>query len=219
MTDGVKQVLNRLQLIRRGRRAVLIGVGNSLRGDDGFGPALVQAVAENIPQALCIDAGTVPENYVPVVLRLRPDVILVADCTDWGGKPGEVALFSPGEVESLPFLTHGFPLSLVLEELLRRSQAEIKVLAVQGSRLTLGLPLSPPGGGSGRRTRCRFCCIGVMAVGSVGWSLGALKRCSRKTTRPRFTAAFERQSSRGIPAMPFPRRERAFPALGRDAAA
>jgi len=144
MADGVKQVLNRLQLIRRGRRAVLIGVGNSLRGDDGFGPALVQAVAENIPQALCIDAGTVPENYVPVALRLRPDVILVADCTDWGGKPGEVALFSPGEVESLPFLTHGFPLSLVLEELLRRSQAEIKVLAVQGSRLTLGLPLSPP---------------------------------------------------------------------------
>ncbi|GAB4232465.1 MAG: hydrogenase 3 maturation endopeptidase HyCI [Acidobacteriota bacterium] len=144
MTAGERNaILETLRSFVRGRRIVVFGVGNVLRGDDGFGPELVRRLQAAAPGLPAVDGGTVPENHLPPVLRWKPQRILVADCTDFGGKPGELRLFSRDEVESLPFLTHGFPLSLILEELERRSAAEVRVLAVQGQQLGMGAPLSP----------------------------------------------------------------------------
>lgn len=143
MTAEVRRkVLKRLETAVSNRRVAVLGVGNVLRGDDAFGPELVRRLSAKIPQLTAVDGGTVPENHLPVVLRSRPELILVADCTDFEGTPGELRLLDPDEVESLPFLTHGFPLSLILEELRRRSGAQIQVLAVQGGRVGMGEPLS-----------------------------------------------------------------------------
>ena len=37
-------------------KVVIVGIGNLLRGDDGFGPALIERLSGNV-EARCIDAG------------------------------------------------------------------------------------------------------------------------------------------------------------------
>lgn len=132
-----------LRPLLRGRVAVL-GVGNILRGDDGFGIALVQRLAERGLPLLAVDAGTVPENHVAVAARFSPDTVLLADCLDHGGLPGDVAVLAGEELSEEVVSTHGFPLSMLMDEIARRTGAAVRLLGVQPADLTLGAELSPP---------------------------------------------------------------------------
>jgi hydrogenase 3 maturation protease len=89
-----------------GGRTVLVGVGNPMKGDDGFGPL----VANMVPGAL--DARTVPENFISRIRAERPDNVIVFDSLDFGGKPGEVRVVDAADAEGLAFSTHALPLSL-----------------------------------------------------------------------------------------------------------
>ena len=40
-------------------KTLLVGIGNNLRGDDGAGPALIEAIAGRV-SAECINAGSAP---------------------------------------------------------------------------------------------------------------------------------------------------------------
>ena len=57
---------------------VIVGMGQTLKSDDGAGPALCEAVRNRVA-AHIIDAGTVPENYIQPVVRLQPRLVLIVD--------------------------------------------------------------------------------------------------------------------------------------------
>ena len=65
-----------------GRVAVLC-VGNSLRGDDGAGPALARRLHVGDPWRV-FDAGVAPENWIGPICKFRPDVVMVIDAIDFG---------------------------------------------------------------------------------------------------------------------------------------
>ncbi len=123
-------------------RIVYMGMGNILRGDDGIGPKLVEALRKK--GAETVDAGTVPENYVGPVKRLEPDMIVMIDAVHLEREPGAVELLKRDEIlENSGFSTHSLSPVLVMERLESETGAEVFMLAIQPGTLKLGDPLSP----------------------------------------------------------------------------
>jgi hydrogenase maturation protease len=79
----------------------VIGLGNSLRGDDGVGVRVAQALAEQeLPGSVeVVDGGTLGLGIVPL-MEGRQRVILV-DAAEVGRDPGEFARFTLDEVHLL----------------------------------------------------------------------------------------------------------------------
>jgi coenzyme F420 hydrogenase subunit delta len=118
---------------------IVLGCGNILFGDDGFG----STVAENLEASsllpenvLVVNAGTgVREMLFDLILdEQKPRKIIVIDAVDLQRKPGEI--FSIG-VEELPenktddFTLHGMPTLNLLRELKDLCHVEVIVVAGQ----------------------------------------------------------------------------------------
>ncbi len=60
----LSEQLNKL----RNSATVIIGIGNTLKGDDGAGPLVCEQLSGKVCAEL-IDAGTVPENYIQTIIK------------------------------------------------------------------------------------------------------------------------------------------------------
>ena len=107
------------------KRVLVLGCGNILFGDDGFGPEVVAhlEVHHTIPEDVCVaDAGTSARKILfPILLdEQRPEHIIIVDAVDAGRRPGEIFEIS---VEDIPenkiddFSLHQLPTSNLLREL------------------------------------------------------------------------------------------------------
>ena len=77
------------------RRVLILGVGNVLFGDDGFGPAVAEYLQKNVKlpddmyvMDVGIGAGDILFNIA--LSQTRPKKIIVLDAVDVKRKPGEV---------------------------------------------------------------------------------------------------------------------------------
>ena len=126
-----------------GKRALVIGCGNVLIGDDGLGPAVIKRLARTagLPDWVgLLDAGTgVRKVLFNIVLAERkPERIIVVDAVDVGRVPGEVfeiGLKAVPAVKSDDFSMHQLPTSNLLLELREECLVDVRVLAVQVSNL------------------------------------------------------------------------------------
>ena len=118
---------------------LILGCGNILLGDDGFGPAVAQRLRDNftIPADVCVfDAGTsVREILFDTILSdKKPSRIVIVDAIDYGREPGELFLL---DIDSLPkiklddFSMHQIPTSNLLRELRNNCGIEVIVIACQ----------------------------------------------------------------------------------------
>jgi hydrogenase maturation protease len=96
----------------------VIGLGNRLRGDDGIGPHVIEALTymKNDDEFHLIDAGS--DAFTVLDHLLRPQPLLLIDCALMGKEPGEIGLF-PLSVEVTPAATgaislHGYSLAEVI---------------------------------------------------------------------------------------------------------
>lgn len=137
----MEELKNKIRKLLKGR-IVYMGIGNILRGDDGIGPYLVEALRKK--GASVVDAGTVPESYIGPVARLKPETIVLVDAVHLGLEPGAVELLERDEIlEHNCFSTHNLSPVLVMERLENETGASVFMLAVQPGTLKLGNPLSP----------------------------------------------------------------------------
>ncbi len=123
-----------------GSRPAVICVGNILRGDDGFGPA----VAARLDGDRVFDAGAVPENALPKVEALAPEAVIFVDAAEFGGAPGELRFILPEELAAGDFSTHAAPLALSADYLGRACGARSALLAAQPGTTKLGSVMSVP---------------------------------------------------------------------------
>lgn len=118
-------------------RVVILGVGNVLFGDDGFGPAVANELLQNyaIPSDIYVmDVGTGVRKLLFTISlsESRPEEIVIVDTVDWGQQVGQV-LEIP--VESLPvtkmddFSLHQVPTSNMLHELQEKCGVKVSVVA------------------------------------------------------------------------------------------
>lgn len=81
---------------------LVIGCGNSLRGDDGAGPECVRRLAARglPPGTAAVDAGTAGAD---VVLRMREaERVILVDCCASGLPAGSLVPLSAAEIAALP---------------------------------------------------------------------------------------------------------------------
>lgn len=117
-----------------GKRTVLLGVGNPMRGDDGAGPALIDLLHGRI-DAVLIDAGEVPENFLGSLQASCPQAVVIIDAIEMGIGAGGVNLL---ELEQLcdPFSQACSPGLARLGRIIRQmTGADVFVLGVQPASL------------------------------------------------------------------------------------
>lgn len=129
----------------RGKRVLIVGVGNRLRGDDAVGGILVDRLSGKT-QATLINAGDVPENYLGPIRQAQPQLVLIVDAAEFGGRPGDVALLGVEQVGSTGAWTHNPGLGLLIDYLRAEVGTALAVLflAVQPETTTFGEGLSQP---------------------------------------------------------------------------
>lgn len=143
------QLKNRISQIRRGShliRVAVVGVGNTLRGDDGVGVFLVRELKQYLDTSsalLIIEAGQAPENFVGQLRHYRPDFVLFVDAAQMEGRPGSVGVWSYEQCGGNPVSTHALPLSMVCAYLHAQVDCEIVILGVQPEVLGYFDGLSP----------------------------------------------------------------------------
>lgn len=129
-----------LQDILKGK-IVIVGIGNTLKGDDGFGPALVAALQGKVKAAL-IDAGTAPENYTGTITKLEPDTILLVDAVHLDKPAGEWAILGKKDILRAGLTTHDLSPDMLIEYLENTTKARIYLLGVQPKTLEFGDQMS-----------------------------------------------------------------------------
>jgi coenzyme F420 hydrogenase subunit delta len=121
------------------KKTLILGCGNILFGDDGFGPELCKYLIKNckIPEDVGVeDCGTgVREILFDILLsEERPEEIIIVDAVDMGKMAGELFWV---ELEELPkvkvddFSMHQFPTSNLLQELRDGCGVRVLVLSCQ----------------------------------------------------------------------------------------
>jgi coenzyme F420 hydrogenase subunit delta len=121
-------------------RCLVLGCGNVLYGDDGFGPAVAERLAtEGTPQGVVVlDVGTGARKVLFNLLLAEsvPRLVIVADAVNRGRGPGEVFWMDLGDlpVEKVDdFSMHQAPTSNLLAELRDRCGVSVEVLACQSA--------------------------------------------------------------------------------------
>ena len=120
-------------------RVLVLGCGNLLFGDDGFGPEMARYFSNNfeMPQDVVVrDAHTSVKNLLFDVLlsEVTPGLIVIVDAVDKGRVPGEVFEI---ELEEIPlvkkddFSMHQMPTSDLLAEIKGQGKVDIRILVCQ----------------------------------------------------------------------------------------
>jgi hydrogenase maturation protease len=92
---------------------LIIGIGNSLRGDDGVGPALIdQLVLRDLPNCRLMAADV---TGLDLIKYFHPDErVIIIDAAEMGVEPGTIRVFSVEDLEQIQFVsatsTHGMGL-------------------------------------------------------------------------------------------------------------
>jgi len=124
-------------------KVVIVGIGNTLRSDDGVGSILVSRIKDKVPY-LVYDAGPTPENYLGKIIKDKPDNIVIIDAVDFGGKPGEFRVAEGEDIKTVNlFSTHNASISLTINYLQSNLKADIIILIIQPKGIAFGDNLSP----------------------------------------------------------------------------
>jgi hydrogenase 3 maturation protease len=126
----------------RGLRTVILGIGNTLKGDDGAGPEHCRRLTGRTG-AKVIDAGTVPENYIGPVVKKAPQSLLVIDAIDFGASPGTIRILAPEALSSLSGSTHTPSPRLFINLVRKDVPSDVSFIGIQPAQAELGQPLSP----------------------------------------------------------------------------
>ena len=118
---------------------LVLGVGNMLVGDDGFGCAVIDYVESHyrVPETVCLlDVGTGVRKllFTLCLSPVRPQRVVIVDAIDAGRAPGEIFEIALAEIPVTKlddFSLHQLPTSNMLRELQETCGVEVRVLACQ----------------------------------------------------------------------------------------
>jgi hydrogenase 3 maturation protease len=123
-------------------RVLLIGAGNTLRGDDGAGPALIDLLEGTVNAAL-LDVGEVPESYFSRILDAKADTIVFLDAANFNAAPGDVAILEIDDMTGCSVSTHQMTVDLFFRYIKQNSNAEMFAIGIQPAAINFGEPMSP----------------------------------------------------------------------------
>ena len=120
---------------------VIMGIGNPCRGDDAAGSLVARQISD-APGVRAIDAQDVPEHYLSLAVKAKPDAVVLIDSVDLNSPPGSIALLEQDQVARYWPSTHRVPMSLLMNYLERESGAPIFLIAIQPRQTVFMGPVS-----------------------------------------------------------------------------
>ena len=83
------------------KRVIVAGVGNVLRGDDGFGPAVTELLEDNMPDGVDVIETGIGGIALLQELMAGADGLVLIDAVDQGEAPGTIILMRPDVPEAV----------------------------------------------------------------------------------------------------------------------
>lgn len=126
------------------KRCIIFGCGNTLFGDDGFGPEVISYLESHydLPEHVaCLDVGTSVQDLLFDILlsKKKPEKVIIVDSSENTGKvPGEISEIRVDQIsveKRADFSVHQFPSMNMLQEIQDLTPIELHVLVVQVSEI------------------------------------------------------------------------------------
>ncbi|MFC1755655.1 hydrogenase 3 maturation endopeptidase HyCI [Thermoproteota archaeon] len=136
--DSIKENLSELFL---SKKLLFVGIGNPLRGDDGFGPELINRIEGKI-KADCINAEMTPENYIGKIVKAGADVVILIDAVSMDEAPATIKLISEDQIPEYGFSTHNMSPKLMIENIKSQISTFIVMIGIQPQKLEFGDSIS-----------------------------------------------------------------------------
>ncbi len=136
--DLLRQVL--------GQKTCLIGIGNKLRGDDGFGPYFIESLKCKalVPEIDLMTVEDVPENFAFPISKKDSDNVIFVDAVILNAPAGTVIFGPLDEFEEIGQIASTHKLSLRLTaQVLEATGKKVFLLGVVPKTMEFGQELSP----------------------------------------------------------------------------
>lgn len=129
-------------------RVQILGCGNILKGDDGFGPAVAQYIEQNYQvhkNVLIVDAGMACGEWIMPLAHddQRPNRLIIVDVIDLGLDPGTIRTLKPDDLKLLntSYSSHFFPDKETFKELIDLGM-DILFVSCQLRKIPRGLSMN-----------------------------------------------------------------------------
>ncbi len=126
-----------------GSKTLIVGIGNTIKADDGAGPLVCQNLTDKTSAEL-LDTATVPENYIQPIIKKAPQTLLIIDAIDFSASPGSIKIFKPQQLNSIVISTHTLSPHLFVKMIRRNLDVDVYFIGLQPAQTQLGQPVSPP---------------------------------------------------------------------------
>ncbi|MDD8020573.1 MAG: hydrogenase maturation protease [Acidobacteriota bacterium] len=139
------EALELLQQVLCGQTC-LVGIGNKLRGDDGFGPYFIELLRQKslFPPGNLLTVEDVPENYAFPLSKKEVDNIVFIDAVLLEAPPGAVIFGTLAELEEVSEIVSTHKLSLTLTaRLLEKADKKVFLLGIVPETTGFGQELTP----------------------------------------------------------------------------
>ena len=120
-----EKILNTLTDLIASPSTMIIGIGNTDRGDDGVGLILAEKIKARFPKRAFLESEKSVEGWVLNSIENSDfKSILFIDATSFGGQPGEIKLFTSEDIQHFQFdiSTHKVPISLLMEMIVQKGK-------------------------------------------------------------------------------------------------
>lgn len=121
---------------------LIIGIGNTIRGDDAAGILLTRHLQSAGYSPVLIVEGN-PENYLGKISTLPGSARLWVDVVNFGGESGDWRVFRSHEIDHFAISTHNFSLSVLFNYLKTLRPVPDYCLGIQPHLIELGETVSP----------------------------------------------------------------------------
>lgn len=130
-----------------GSGTLIVGFGNTLRRDDGIGPAVIAHLRniETNSNITMLDGGT--DGFALIDYAKEYEKVIIIDAVNMDLPPGEIRVFTPEEaiinIKTDSLSTHGFGLAEVLKLLDGLElKHDLKIIGIQPEDISFGEGLS-----------------------------------------------------------------------------
>ena len=127
----------------RGKRTVILGVGNLLQGDDAVGPNLVDLLHGRV-EATLINAGEVQENYLSSIRAAQPELVVIIVAIELGAEPGCIAVLDADRLRAIGNFTRNPGLAFLAVMIQDGTGAEVLLVGIQPEKTSFASELSVP---------------------------------------------------------------------------
>jgi hydrogenase maturation protease len=141
-TRDEKEILEFLiKKISLSKNPLVVGIGNTLRSDDGVGVDIVENLKSKTFLKILNVESTI-ENYLDKLRDINFDFLLIVDAAKFS-EDRRFSLFKPEEIKNTSlYFTHNTSLKLTIEYLKKEKTFDILILGIKTNNFSLGKNLS-----------------------------------------------------------------------------